>query len=627
MEPNSQEIRKKLLGDFEAGRLSFFLGAGASVAGGLPIAKDVVKEVVTAFLHDISQPALDARLKEGGLLDRLVDPVTIKALRLEVLLGAIDSRQLSEQSPNFYAAQIAERITARGKPSNLHRFLAAGLARGQIPSILTTNWDCLIEESLSSANSIHVAWEPDSFATAPGTRVLAKLHGTVALKDDDSVTKQKKQASLVTDVFGLGGELSTEVNDVVSHYFCFRESSICVVGYSARDPDVNFVLRGSVSHFFWVLFQPKLEDAETKARIEKLMPRAKVSFMYLDELMEALSLKEKSEPPTIEINSKMSPVTGLSQRPIVENVSACTRLIALGVALGHAACGDLALKCFAAAVMTEPQNALARYHLAREHAVMYRSWRSLAMFLKPTPRLRESADPVSRYERSFYSLLALENISILRWRLTPLGQTLSALALTSVGFGKMERIARELKSGSGPSWLRSKNGEMWYRLIARYIHFSLTSARVQWYLPPKLITRRLLTALKYAKESRSPSLQGQVLRSLGRWYGLHGKSEKSRDSYDRAVDQFKIISDHNGVTEVKKYKFKTLLTQTLDDKVVVALDTLTRELAEEYPAQRGMLPAYVRSFLVWRDSQGWKKSLAGITVRCWHWLMQARWGF
>jgi hypothetical protein len=615
---NNKEILERIRSEYESGHLCFFLGAGASVASGLPIAKDVVAAIVQGLLNASSHPNLSQPLQKTKLLDRLLEPATIDALRLEILLGTIDSRQISSHPPNFYAANIARIIAAKGMPSRFHEFLARGLQSGQIPSILTTNWDCLLEETFSKTTPVYIAWDTASFATAPRSGLLAKLHGTVALKDDDAATQNKKQMSLVTDSFGIGGALADEIYNVIGQYFRSNAFSVCIVGYSGRDPDIHIAFREATNHIFWAL-HPSIPNAEEmKNHVVKMMPNAKVDFIDSNELMNTLSLGDCLEGRA---------TSEFDLLPILKDLSSGSRLIALGTALGHAACGDLPLNCFETAVGLEPQNAHARYNLAREHAVMYKSWRSIGMFLKLWPTLRKSTDRVRQYELAFYTLLSLENISVYGWRLMPLSRNLCGGMFAFLRFSKMERIAAKLKTGKDLGWLRSGDGETWYRLIARYIHFSLSSVRVQWYLPHKIIAGRLFTALKYARESRSPSLQGQVLRSLGRWFGLQGDYEESDKFYEEASYWFEAISDHNGVTEVKKYKFKTLLGRSSDYRVVEPLHNLSLELATEYPAQRDMLPVYVRNFLLWREGRGWKRIYAAIMVRWWRWCMRRRWSF
>jgi hypothetical protein len=615
---SKKELLEQIRSDYKSGRLCFFLGAGASVASGLPVAKDIVEAIVQGLLDASSQPDLSLILQKTKLLDRILEPDTIDALRLEVLLGAIDSRQISNRPPNFYAANIARSIAANGKPSKFHQFLAAGLQSGQIPSILTTNWDCLLEEAFSTTDPVYIAWDTASFATAPQTRLLAKLHGTVALKDDDSATQNRKQMSLVTDSLGIGGELTEEIYDVIGRYFRSNDFSICIVGYSGRDPDIHIAFQNSTSRIFWALHQHTSNVEEMKTRVDRLMPNAQVNFIDLNELMSILSLRHCLEGVA---------ASGCGRLPILGDLSSGARLIALGTALGHAARGDLALNCFDTAVRVEPQSTLAKYNRAREHAVMYKSSRSLVMFLKLWPTLRKSRDHVYQYELAFYILVAIENISVFGRRLTPIGRNLCGAMLALLRFSEMERLIVKLKTGSDAIWLRSEDGEAWWRLLSRYIHFSLISSRVQWYLRRDVIERRLYTALRYAKESRSPSLQGHVLRYLGRWFGLQGDYAKSDKFYEDARYWFEAISDHNGLTEVKKYQFKTLLGYPSEHRVVALLHDLGHDLAVEYPAQRDKLPLYVRNFLSWQERRGWRRACAGVMVQWWRWVMRHRWSF
>jgi hypothetical protein len=616
---SNKEILELIKSEYESGRLCFFLGSGASVEAGLPIASGFIKIVVQGLLSASSHPGLSTLLQKTKSLDRILDRPIIEALRLEVLLGAIDSHQISGRPPsgrppNFYAANIARTIAAQGKPSSFHKFLATGLNSRQIPSVLTTNWDCLVEEGFSVTDPVYIAWNAASFATAPRTRLLAKLHGTVSSKNDDLTTQDEKRMSLVTDPLGIGGALPEEIYDVIARYFQSKDFSICIVGYSGRDPDIRIAFQQATSRVFWAIHW-STDVGKMKAHVRELMPKAEVHFIDTDELKSTFHCLEAafvSEP---------------SQLSILGELSIGARLTALGTALHHAACGELPLNCFETAVRVEPRNVFARYNLARENVTLYKSWRSIGMFLRLLPNLWKSPDPVLKYEIGFYALLALENISVFGWRLTPFGQNLCGVIFAFLRFDKMEQLEAKLKTGAGSSWLRSADGETWYRFIAMYINYSQSSARVQWYSRHGIIEGRLLKALNYAEEAISPSLRGHVLRYLGRWYGLQGEYAKSDESYTDAQYWLEAISDHNGVTEVKKYKFKTQLGRSLDYRTDKSLHSLCQELATEYPAQRGILPAYIRNFRLWQEGRGWKRKYAEIMILWWRWVMRRRWGF
>ena len=92
-------------------------------------------------------------------------------------------------------------------PNDNHRVLAT-LADRRLASIVTTNFDELIEREISTAATV------------------TKLHGTISNLDDLVMRLSQIGRGL------MSGEFSAEMHSVLS------ERSVCFIGYAGRDPDI-----------------------------------------------------------------------------------------------------------------------------------------------------------------------------------------------------------------------------------------------------------------------------------------------------------------------------------------------------------------------------------------------------
>lgn len=619
---SNEEALEAMRKDCALNRLCFLAGAAISAPSGSPMAGQLVENVVRRLLVADSEYSVKSLVFDDHLRNRFLDKSTISSVRLEVLLGSIDSREISAHPENYYTQQVAQAITAGTRPNQFHRFLASGLSGGAIPAVFTTNWDTLIEQSFPSPN-VRMLWSPAQFQTVTGWRnLLVKLHGTAANSDDDAGTCLRKRKSLVADPTGLGGPLPSEMERVLTGFLQSENRSICVVGYSGRDPDIHPSLRITTTRMYWIIYphQPKsMIDAE-KARLRRLLPHADLNFLVCDM---GYLLGRLGGSACLETAPTPKPLPD-----VYADLPPAKRLIALGLALSHAATGDSVIQCFAKAYELAPNDILTRFSLAREHSVMYRTWVPLPVLLSVWWRARSSRNAALSYDAYFYFLLALENISVANRRIPFIGRPLCAVLLGRrfFSFSEMERKLLAMKRGTGMEWLRTRKGQRWARLALRFIHFVLTSTRLHCFTASDTILQRLFTALRIAQELRSPSLQGQVYRYMGRFQGIHGYYSSAQACYEEASYWFEAIDDKNGSTEVNKYRLKTLLGCDLRGQSAELYELAKR--LKVYEKEREHIPAYARHVLEMMEGQGLRRRFSTLVVRhVWPRVMRSRFYF
>jgi hypothetical protein len=136
-----------------------WVGAGASVAAGYPG----------------TNALLDA------LEERSDDPIDRNAPFPQVVDAFVDSRGAGDLK-RILEKLFRPRFPEDHQPTLVHRVIARLTAKGCFHTIITTNYDDLLERALSDAGVPHVlqALEDNSFVAGDGIVRLLKLHGSLA---------------------------------------------------------------------------------------------------------------------------------------------------------------------------------------------------------------------------------------------------------------------------------------------------------------------------------------------------------------------------------------------------------------------------------------------------------------
>lgn len=218
---------------------AWLVGAGASAAGGVPTAYDMILDFKTRLFCSAT-----------GIPRREIDPTDPLWNRRITAFFDNSHGFPANGDPGEYAAafeavypdvedrrQYIETCVRRGASTFGHRLMAAMIASGQIPCVLTTNFDPLIERSATVADELlpvgqraHLAVSTlDSVEIArrcvnrSDWPLLVKLHG------DYQSTRLKNTAA----------ELQTQEESLRSVFFDIANRlGLVVVGYSGRDQSI-----------------------------------------------------------------------------------------------------------------------------------------------------------------------------------------------------------------------------------------------------------------------------------------------------------------------------------------------------------------------------------------------------
>lgn len=279
------------------GQLAWFLGAGASASAGVPTAGHMIadfKASLYASAHKLDRSDVDA--DDPLWIDRINrhfdgangfpstgDPKEYEAAFTQMYPSAEDRRR--------YIASAVE----LGIPSFGQRILGALLATGQTPEVFTTNFDSLIEQSVSGANDLLDQTERHPLRVSALTNsdiaqrclaqsdwpLLVKLHGDY---QSDSIKNTATELRTQDDVLRIVLTEST------------RRFGLIVAGYSGRDDSVMHALEETLNAptrypngLFWLVrsstrLLPRVEAFLHAAEVAGIETRLVVSETF-DELL------------------------------------------------------------------------------------------------------------------------------------------------------------------------------------------------------------------------------------------------------------------------------------------------------------------------------------------------------
>lgn len=209
--------------------ISIFCGAGISFNSGLPLATDLVKNILAA---------LDIKEADASIILNSNIPFEffIETIRNEV---SVD--------------EILE-IFSNGEPNTNHELIAELVKAGFIKTILTTNFDSLIEKALENKGlqrGIHfevysteeefgkVNWKDEK------VRVV-KLHGCISNKDEMAITLNAVARKTITQ----------NKNNIIKTFFSKQiNPNVIVIGYSCSDlfdisPQIELIEENNSEVFF-----------------------------------------------------------------------------------------------------------------------------------------------------------------------------------------------------------------------------------------------------------------------------------------------------------------------------------------------------------------------------------------
>lgn len=190
-------------------KLSIFCGAGISYNSGLPLAQGLLKNILSAIdvNENDSATLLNSNLPFEAFIQTLADESNVDDI--------LD-------------------IFSNGKPNTNHELIAELITKGFVNTILTTNFDLLIENALVSrgfenGNQFEVYKTEEDFGNLKWDTQkvkIIKIHGCVTNKEEMAITLEAVASK----------RISQNKSEIINSFFSNKINPfICVLGYSCSD--------------------------------------------------------------------------------------------------------------------------------------------------------------------------------------------------------------------------------------------------------------------------------------------------------------------------------------------------------------------------------------------------------
>lgn len=261
------------------GEVDFFLGAGASIASGIPTGGDLIWEFKrTLYCSECGES--EEKYKDLAL------PSTRKMLQEYFDQKGFCPQQYASEEYSYYFEQcysnplarkrFIEKMVSGREPSLGYLCLAEAVVRGKIKNIWTTNFDSLLENAihlLYPVNNVLVCSEANRDSAQifnPQYPVVGKLHGDYRydwLKN-------------------TGNELQ-QLEEKLKEYAASQllDKQLVVVGYSGNDKSIMSFLEDCVDNpsllpkgLLWAV----RKGSQANHRVSELIERAKKNGKFAD---------------------------------------------------------------------------------------------------------------------------------------------------------------------------------------------------------------------------------------------------------------------------------------------------------------------------------------------------------
>jgi tetratricopeptide (TPR) repeat protein len=232
-----------------AGETVVFCGAGISYNSGLPVVKQFSPYVLlTLCASREERPKIEGKLKgvqdtqgkSGGLIKKVCELAEVSEEAIRKVMDALPFEAFIETLDNYsdidriFDIYDADSYKPAVEPNANHTFLAKLVAAGKVKTIVTTNFDQLIEKALKSEGKIEqrdydVLYREEEFQKIKWARDrirLIKLHGSI----------HDKQAMAITLGKVAQKELSEGRANIIRHvYTQGNHKQVLILGYSCSD--------------------------------------------------------------------------------------------------------------------------------------------------------------------------------------------------------------------------------------------------------------------------------------------------------------------------------------------------------------------------------------------------------
>ena len=235
--PSLDALRDLLVTQKDSGKAKIVVFAGAAISlhppSRLPAANAMLRATIRLLLQD---PILGKTLHESALcwrLYRLIWRSCASANR------HIPPEMIYDAIYEFAGKKVFSALDClkSNEPNPNHRILAALLEKGFIDHIITTNFDTLIEQSLTTA------YAPSS---VPDGKRVWKIHGDLQTPTSMATTMRR----IGQTAFDEG--LVKQLRDLL------EGSHVIFIGYSGMDPDLMPAFKtATMKSVYWCVYDPE----------------------------------------------------------------------------------------------------------------------------------------------------------------------------------------------------------------------------------------------------------------------------------------------------------------------------------------------------------------------------------
>lgn len=246
--PGLAAVPERLMLAHARGDVLFICGAGISRPANLPDFRELVLDVyaaldsrVHAVLKDVPRGACNQwQVDSSGLTDAQIAETRRFVLNdYDVVLGMLE-RRLDDQtrSDSRVRAEVSTRLRGASKPTSVHRALMRLSDRGGAMTIVTTNFDLLLEEA---AKRLRSPVETYSLGSIPRPTRKAEFAGVLHIHGALTRNVLRFSELVLSDQdFGEFYLRRRLVPDFI--YDAARLFHLVLVGYSANDPPMRYLL-------------------------------------------------------------------------------------------------------------------------------------------------------------------------------------------------------------------------------------------------------------------------------------------------------------------------------------------------------------------------------------------------
>ncbi|WP_329321647.1 SIR2 family protein [Streptomyces sp. NBC_01262] len=273
------------------GAYAVLLGAGASVASGVPAAWEIQQDLIErlAAAEEIGDPFAWYKRRFGheATYDGLLDALTATTFERQALLKT------------FFEPDEQEREQGRKRPTAAHRAVARLAAAGLVRIVLTTNFDRLTETALREAGV-----EPTVVSHPDDITGLAPLHTVACL-----VVHLHGDYLNPTSMLNIPEELGAytpQADKLLDHIF--DNYGLIIAGWSAKyDPALrNALSRCTTRRFntYWTDPRPLSDEAQdllTRRSADYVQADADTFFGQVADAADALADSTHEHPVSVAI--------------------------------------------------------------------------------------------------------------------------------------------------------------------------------------------------------------------------------------------------------------------------------------------------------------------------------------